>query len=381
MRPTKAGIGLALASILSIFLGRMFGILEFYLLAAMCITALVLSLIAALAKRPNISVARTPSPQKIRVGQEAKITLSISNASTKTSTPIFSAQDNIAGESTAKVLVPPIAKQATTSVSYPLHSTTRGVTNVGPLTLAVQDPLGLYKSNSTAAGVQEIIIRPRLLPLRPLDASSGSMKQTHTMTQTSKGNGDEFYALKPYVIGDDIRKVNWKAAARTGELMVRQDEDVKLGIVTIVLDTSLAVYDSESFERAVVAANSVVHSAYAGKDTTWFTTTSAHHPIEIADASALDGFERNLALVQPNENANLITSLQTLLRNRFGGTLIFITGNPSQEIAKTVSLCRSRYKKVIPITSRPSSDATWALSYTTDQEFRSLWEKTLAVRS
>ena len=34
--------------------------------------------------------------------------------------------------------------------------------------------------------------------------------------------GDEFHALRPYVIGDDLRRVHWPATAHSGDLVVRQ---------------------------------------------------------------------------------------------------------------------------------------------------------------
>ncbi|MBP66162.1 MAG: DUF58 domain-containing protein, partial [Euryarchaeota archaeon] len=36
------------------------------------------------------------------------------------------------------------------------------------------------------------------------------------------GQGSEFYSLREYVPGDPFKNINWKAFARTGDLMVNE---------------------------------------------------------------------------------------------------------------------------------------------------------------
>ena len=49
-------------------------------------------------------------------------------------------------------------------------------------------------------------------------------------------SGEDFYALRPYVVGDDLRRVHWPSTARHDELMVRQDELPWQGRATVLLD-------------------------------------------------------------------------------------------------------------------------------------------------
>ena len=48
--------------------------------------------------------------------------------------------------------------------------------------------------------------------------------------------GEDFYTLREYVVGDDLRRVHWASTARRGELMVRQDEVPWQGRATVLLD-------------------------------------------------------------------------------------------------------------------------------------------------
>ena len=70
--------------------------------------------------------------------------------------------------------------------------------------------------------------------------------------------GDEFLTLREYELGDDLRRVHWRSTARTGELMIRQDEARWRSRAAVVLDVHPDGHDDESFEVAVEAAASVV---------------------------------------------------------------------------------------------------------------------------
>ena len=52
------------------------------------------------------------------------------------------------------------------------------------------------------------------------------------------GNAQEFEQIKPYVKGDDFRKINWKATSRKSELMVNQYQDERSQSVYSIIDKS-----------------------------------------------------------------------------------------------------------------------------------------------
>jgi uncharacterized protein (DUF58 family) len=52
------------------------------------------------------------------------------------------------------------------------------------------------------------------------------------------GNAQEFEQIKPYVKGDDFRKINWKATSRKSELMVNQYQDERSQCVYSIMDKS-----------------------------------------------------------------------------------------------------------------------------------------------
>jgi uncharacterized protein (DUF58 family) len=68
----------------------------------------------------------------------------------------------------------------------------------------------------------------KLSQLRQLDGQHRSLL---------RGPGTEFDSLREYVIGDDVRSIDWRAAARRGEVMVRTWRPERDRRILIVLDT------------------------------------------------------------------------------------------------------------------------------------------------
>jgi uncharacterized protein (DUF58 family) len=75
------------------------------------------------------------------------------------------------------------------------------------------------------------------------------------------GQGDEFYALRAYEEGDDLRKIHWPTSARIGELVIRQEELLAEPRALIVLDTTAGKHRgrgaASSLEAAVSACASL----------------------------------------------------------------------------------------------------------------------------
>jgi uncharacterized protein (DUF58 family) len=68
----------------------------------------------------------------------------------------------------------------------------------------------------------------KLSQLRQLDGQHRSLL---------RGPGTEFDSLREYVIGDDVRSIDWRAAARRGDVMVRTWRPERDRRILVVLDT------------------------------------------------------------------------------------------------------------------------------------------------
>src|SRR5581483_2894182 len=86
-----------------------------------------------------------------------------------------------------------------------------------------------------------------------------------------------------YQEGDDLRRIHWPSVARSGELMIRQDESSRRASAVLFLDTresALGKVRTPAFERGVSAAASVgVLLARSGFSTTLATSQMAPMPV------------------------------------------------------------------------------------------------------
>ncbi len=123
------------------------------------------------------------------------------------------------------------------------HFARRGVYPVCGFTITTRFPFGFVERRKFIEASGEIIVYPQP---QPLDDFYHLLPITQgQMTSPLKGSGSDLYAIRQYVSGDHPRLVDWKATARTAQLMVREftrDDDRR---ITIAFDHYLpAVVES-----------------------------------------------------------------------------------------------------------------------------------------
>lgn len=381
MRPTRAGIGLAVATVASLVAGRVLGLLELFVLAAMGGIALVLAAIYTATARLDLGVGRTASPARLRAGSPARVDLVLINRARR-ATPLISAHDSVAGSRGAALMLAPIRPGQQARIAYRLPTSRRGVITVGPLDLTLGDPLGLTRTRLRAAEQSRLVVHPQLIELRPLVAIAGHDPTAEQQPIRSLANsGDEFFALRPYVVGDEIKRVNWRASARLDELVVRQEERPRTGRVTVVLDRRREIYDDEGFERAVSAALSALHSGFRGGDALRFVTSASPAVTDIRSRGDLDAVDEQLALIASTESASLIRTLEEQTRTGRGGTLVVVTGTPAPHVDTAVARARRTFGLVIVITcqeARPE-DLAWTICHDGHHDLVPAWNRAVSA--
>ncbi len=132
----------------------------------------------------------------------------------------------------------------------------RGVFALGPAHIYSTDPLGLQTFSQKALAVDELIVYPALIPIAeswPRGAGSAGWQGMASMA--TRGDGDDFYGVREYALGDDLRRVHWRTTARTGALAVAEyTQGVTLEAV-VALDLSREAYtDSKNGESMALEA-------------------------------------------------------------------------------------------------------------------------------
>jgi uncharacterized protein (DUF58 family) len=99
-------------------------------------------------------------------------------------------------------------------------------------------PLGLAGRQSSHQVPWQIRILPPFLSRKHLPARLAKLRELEGNTPVLiRGQGTEFDSLREYVIGDDVRSIDWRATARRADVVVRTWRPERDRRVVIVLDT------------------------------------------------------------------------------------------------------------------------------------------------
>ncbi len=125
-----------------------------------------------------------------------------------------------------------------TEFSYTLTPWERGDDSFRATFVRVRCPLGLVDRQVELATEEPVRVYPNVLALREFDLlnQQGRLRQIGIRRSRARGLGSEFESLRDYTTGDDYRKIDWKATARRGKLIVRQYEQERNQSVLIVID-------------------------------------------------------------------------------------------------------------------------------------------------
>jgi uncharacterized protein (DUF58 family) len=148
-------------------------------------------------------------------------------------------------------------------LTYPIESQGRGLYSVGPSLIQGSDPLGLFPFRKQAKERQTLIVYPEVLPLS-LQTAEGLPAGTIRVENRVYEDVTRYRSLREYLPGDALRRVNWKASAKTGQLFVIDYLPLLHAPVLILLNLNSEDYPMRfrhhRIERAAtLAASLVVH--------------------------------------------------------------------------------------------------------------------------
>jgi uncharacterized protein (DUF58 family) len=104
--------------------------------------------------------------------------------------------------------------------------------------LRLNCPFGLAQKQIRLNTEQPVKVYPNILALREFNLlnQQGRLREAGIRKSRIKGMGTEFESLRDYSEGDDFRKVDWKATARRGKIIVREYEVERNQAVILCVD-------------------------------------------------------------------------------------------------------------------------------------------------
>lgn len=342
--PTTRGWALSGAGMALVVLWWLLGETELLLVGSILIIATAIGVGFVQMHPPMLQTGRRLASTAVHNGDSVQVTLALRNLSERSARNL-SVVDEVESLGVASFEVSAIPPGETATATYRVICRPRGVYQVGPSRVTISDPLGLAESPGAEGPVDHLVVYPTTETLdgfpvvRGQDPSMAASRPEH-----SQRGGEDFYTLREYQRGDDLRRVHWPSSAKTDQLMIRQLETPWLSRALVMLDVRSQVYESEdAFETAVSGAASVVtHLVKSGFDADLW----AGEPQAI-DARNYGAAMERLALVEPNPAVD-IEAVATQIRYKGGGgVLAIVTGTADRALVSVRQLLSGEYPSAI----------------------------------
>lgn len=302
--------------------------------------------ILARRRPPGLVIERVSTPMRVVAEDPADIETTVRNEGNGP-TPLMLAEerlDYLLGER-PRVLVGSLRPGEHKTIRYAVRPPVRGRHQLGPLTVQLRDPFGMTNRFVQVGAGTELLVLPRTYPLsgsRPPGTGVGADGEIPFMVAL---HGEDDQSIREYRDGDDLRRIHWPATARTGELMVRQEDRPARRRAVLLLDPRPEGHFGSgpggSFEWGVSAIASIlVHLSdlgYAVHLLTPEVLLSGHHDEPTDPVAGLDV----LAVTAPADGASadgLIRAAQTLLGG--GGLFVAVLTDHDEALLHRVASLR-----------------------------------------
>jgi uncharacterized protein (DUF58 family) len=211
--------------------------------------------------RQRLRIRRRLSDARVQPGQRVTVELEIENqAATQTSFLLLEDQLPPALGRSARLVIAGLPPKGKQRASYSVSAQTRGRYTLGPLTVDLSDPFALTKLRVQFDEREELVVTPEVEQLAGGPNSPFGMTSGLALSRRLFRTGDEFFMMRPYQEGDDLRRIHWPSVARSGQLMIRQDESARRSTAVLFVDTrqsAVGKIHTPCFEKVVSAAASV----------------------------------------------------------------------------------------------------------------------------
>jgi uncharacterized protein (DUF58 family) len=204
--------------------------------------AAVLALLAgvdfALAGNVRKLVLHRSGDTNVRLGETASVDLIIENlGSRRVRAVVRDAWQPSAGATprTAPIDVPAGERRR---MPITLTPTRRGDRQAVTVTIRSTGPLGLAARQLSRPAPWRLRVLPGFPSRRHLPAKLRKLRElTGQHVALIRGQGTEFDSLREYVVGDDVRSIDWRATARRNDVVVRTWRPERDRRIFLILDT------------------------------------------------------------------------------------------------------------------------------------------------
>lgn len=278
---------LAIASLVA------FTMLGWHELLAMAVafTTMMATAVALSLGNTSFKASISVSNRRVTVSDTVTIEVDVDNPGR---TPTTSARGDLPiGDDHERFAIPMLAAGQSRQTTMEFTAVSRAVLAIGPLSIRKGDPFGLIRHEKKLVDQIDVFIHPRTVMLNTLNA--GVPRDLEGQPSGEIVDDDlDFYGLREYEPGDDVRNVHWLSSAKTGSLMIRQYEATRRTDTALTIGVNPDDYmDAQEFELAVsIHASIGVQCLRQGRPVTAHAGASHTVPRDstafLDDCSAID---------------------------------------------------------------------------------------------
>ncbi|MCK0132293.1 DUF58 domain-containing protein [Flavobacteriaceae bacterium F08102] len=136
-----------------------------------------------------------------------------------------------------------IAARSVSQFVYTLRPVERGEYHFGKLQVYTSSVLRILSRRFSLGEPEMVAVYPSYIQMRTYEflAFTNKLNAAGLKKIRRLGHTMEFEQIKHYIPGDDVRTINWKATAKTGDLMINQYQDEKSQPIYCIIDTGRAM--------------------------------------------------------------------------------------------------------------------------------------------
>ena len=232
-----------------------------YVLSGLIFALLAIAAVIPVRSLRQLVLERLPI-EPVSAGQDLTVVLAVKNRS-KTPKTLLQLWD-ILPDSLGKpqgTAIEQISANDQHDWAYYLPTQRRGIYHWQTVQLRTGTPLGLFWCRRQKTVPAKAIVYPQVLSLLqcPLVDAIGQEESPKLQSDRRYLASTEGITktLRPYRYGDSMRLIHWRTSARFDDFRVRELEIVTGGQDVMICLDSGAIWDSETFEQAVIAAASL----------------------------------------------------------------------------------------------------------------------------
>ncbi len=215
----------------------------------------------------DVWVRRGVSALQVEAGETAQVEVQVGNKGRPTGVLLLEEELPEALGVRQRFVLDPLPPGGATTLHYLVRPQVRGRYPLGPMHVRVPDPVGMVDLDRTLPSTATILVTPRTETLPAIALGGRWAGAGDHRTRDLLGGGSPDVTTREYRMGDDLRRIHWPTSARTGELMVRREEQQWQARCTLLIDNRRISHrgygTGSSMETAVSAAASILRNLAA----------------------------------------------------------------------------------------------------------------------